>query len=68
MTQTTAPVIQEHRFPCEACGSDYRFAPGEGALICDHCGNRQQIAPPGPWSGALKELDFNAALSQTLPA
>ncbi|MEE4347495.1 MAG: primosomal protein N' (replication factor Y) - superfamily II helicase, partial [Paracoccaceae bacterium] len=30
--------------------------------------HRQQIAAPGPWSGALRELDFNAALSQNLPA
>jgi DNA-directed RNA polymerase subunit RPC12/RpoP len=69
MTQTDTPasLIEEHRFPCESCGADYRYAPGEGALICDHCGHRQQIAPPGPWSGALKELDFNAALSQSLP-
>ena len=63
-----APILEEHRFHCDQCGSDYRFAPGEGALVCDHCGHRQQIAAPGPWSGALTELDFNAALAQNLPA
>ncbi len=68
MTLDSPKTLEEHRFPCAQCGSDYRFAPGEGALLCDHCGHRQQIAPPGPWSGALKELDFTAALAQNLPA
>jgi DNA-directed RNA polymerase subunit RPC12/RpoP len=68
MTPETSETLEEHRFPCAQCGADYRFAPGQGALVCDHCGHTQQIAPPGPWSGALKELDLNAALSQTLPA
>ena len=68
MSLQSAEILEEHRFPCAQCGADYRFAPGEGALQCDHCGHRQQIAPPGPWSGALKELDFNAALAQNLPA
>ncbi|MFU8881481.1 MAG: primosomal protein N' (replication factor Y) - superfamily II helicase [Rhodobacterales bacterium] len=67
MPPEKAELLEEHRFPCAQCGADYRFAPGEGALHCDHCGHRQQIAPPGPWSGALKELDFNAALARNLP-
>lgn len=58
---------QEHRYPCDQCGADYRFAPGEGALICDHCGHREDINA-GPWGGAkLRELDFDAAVVSKLP-
>ena len=53
----------QHRFPCEACGADLRFAPGGGALICDHCGNRQEVAGPGPWNSSLREQDLAAALA-----
>jgi hypothetical protein len=60
----------EHRFPCDNCGSDMRFAPAEGRLVCDHCGNTEEIseadAPEdGPWGSAppmIRELDFRAAL------
>jgi predicted RNA-binding Zn-ribbon protein involved in translation (DUF1610 family) len=63
----TAPASQ-HRFPCEACGSDLRFDPGSGELLCPHCGNRQPVAAERtPWS-AIRELDFRAALSESLPA
>ncbi len=57
----------EHRFPCETCGSDMRFDPGDERLICDHCGN---VAPidHGPWarSDAIRELDFESALHSEL--
>lgn len=57
---------QEHRYPCDQCGSDYRFAPGEGALICDHCGHRENISA-GPWGRAtLSEMDFDAAVGRKL--
>ncbi|RMH44716.1 MAG: primosomal protein N' (replication factor Y) - superfamily II helicase, partial [Alphaproteobacteria bacterium] len=29
---------ETHRFPCDRCGSDMRFAPGRNRLVCDHCG------------------------------
>ncbi len=58
---------KEHRFPCDACGSDLRFDPGSGALVCDHCGNSEPIEKGvGPW-GAIRELDFEAALATDLP-
>ncbi|KMW58471.1 Primosomal protein N' (replication factor Y) - superfamily II helicase [Candidatus Rhodobacter oscarellae] len=57
---------QEHRFPCDNCGADFRFAAGEGKLICDHCGNEAEMAGPPP-SGGIKELDFKAALQARLP-
>jgi ribosomal protein S27E len=42
-----------------------RYAPAEGKLICDHCGNEEGITVgDGPWGGgdALVENDFEAAL------
>ncbi|MBK0326871.1 TFIIB-type zinc finger domain-containing protein [Rhodobacteraceae bacterium F11138] len=65
-TSPDSPVI-EHRFPCEQCGADYRYDPALGVLVCDHCGDRQQVAS-GPWGRAtLNELDLDTALAQDLP-
>ncbi len=58
----------EHRFPpCPQCGADYRFAAGEGKLICDHCGHEAPIEGDGFNSHPIKELDFRAALDAQLP-
>jgi DNA-directed RNA polymerase subunit RPC12/RpoP len=63
---TPAAPQQEHRFPCDTCGSDLRFDPGDHRLICDHCGNTEPLeATSGPWGG-IKELDFQAAITNTL--
>lgn len=64
--ETTRPE-DEHRFPCSDCGSDMRYAPQDGKMICDHCGNEEAISvEDGPWSGdgseGLVENDFEAAL------
>ena len=58
---------EEHRFPCETCGSDLRYDPGENQLTCDHCGNTEPIEN-GPWtrSHAIEELDLRAALQAGL--
>ena len=56
----------EHRFPCDACGSDLRFDPGQHQLVCDHCGNIQQIESKGPWAGSITELDFLQAMKEPL--
>ncbi|MFN3971454.1 MAG: primosomal protein N' (replication factor Y) - superfamily II helicase [Gemmobacter sp.] len=57
------------RWPCEACGSDLRFAPGATQLVCDHCGHVQAIpeASPRDRRSALGELDLDAALRDQLP-
>ncbi|OIQ25638.1 MAG: primosomal protein N' (replication factor Y) - superfamily II helicase [Alphaproteobacteria bacterium MedPE-SWcel] len=68
-TAPTSPATtrEDHRFPCEQCGADYRFAPAQGALICDHCGHEQPLSD-SPWGGtALKEMDFRSALRAQLP-
>jgi len=62
-----SPPTTEHRFPCDSCGSDLRFDPGDDRLVCDHCGN---VAPieHGPWSraAAISELDLENALDAGL--
>jgi DNA-directed RNA polymerase subunit RPC12/RpoP len=65
---TEQSPIEEHRFPCDQCGADCRFDPGQNLLVCDHCGHTEAISA-GPWDGAhLSELDFDAAIANTLPA
>ncbi len=56
----------EHRFPCDTCGSDLRFDPGDHQLTCDHCGNKQAIEGTGAWSRSIKELDFQQAVQNRL--
>ena len=60
-----APV-EEHRFPCDRCGSDLRFDPAEYKLVCDHCGNSEPIAGKRTYQ-TIAELDFRAALAHALP-
>ncbi|SFR13074.1 TFIIB-type zinc finger domain-containing protein [Poseidonocella sedimentorum] len=60
------PQPEEHRFPCEQCGADYRFDPASGALKCDHCGHARHITETGPWTGAIAEQDFRAAAADQL--
>ena len=62
-----APLIEEHRFPCDQCGADYRYDPASGRLVCDHCGHSEEVAQPGPWDSTIRELDFRQALSSELP-
>ena len=64
-----APGIEEHRFPCDACGSDMRFDPAARAMRCDHCGNRQALPPASARAraAALAEMDLRAALAGAPP-
>ena len=56
-------ALDEHRFPCDQCGADYRFDPDKGQLVCDHCGHVEEIAQAGPWEATIRELDFETALA-----
>ena len=47
------PPTQEHRFPCDDCGGDMRFDPGDDRLVCDHCGN---VAPLDRARGGIAEI------------
>ncbi|MCK0165985.1 TFIIB-type zinc finger domain-containing protein [Jannaschia sp. S6380] len=37
------PKTEEHRFPCDNCGGDMRFDPGDDRMTCDHCGNTMPL-------------------------
>ena len=56
----------EHRFPCDSCGSDLRFDPNSRQMICDHCGNIEAIDSEGPWAANIVELDFQRAVQERL--
>ncbi|MFG5380712.1 primosomal protein N' (replication factor Y) - superfamily II helicase [Yoonia sp. R2-816] len=58
----------EHRFPCDTCGSDLRFDPGDHRLVCDHCGNIEPIEGTRHTAGGIKELDFRDAVENRLAA
>ena len=60
-------MTQDHRFPCPQCGADYRYAPAEGMLICDHCGHSEPLAQDRAPKGGIEELDFRAAIEARLP-
>lgn len=60
---------KEHHWPCESCGADLSFAPGQDQLTCKHCGHVQPV-PEGAASDrkrALGELDLAAALRNEVP-
>ena len=61
---------EEHRWPCESCGADLRFAPGATELKCDHCGHVQAIpaAPEPTRRKALGEIDLDLGLRDDLPS
>ncbi len=63
------PGVEEHRFPCRACGSDMRFDPATGGMRCDHCGSAQVLPPVTARARglALAEMDLRAALSGAPP-
>jgi DNA-directed RNA polymerase subunit RPC12/RpoP len=72
MAKSETPLLEEARFPCPKCGSDLRFAPSEGRLLCDHCGHAAPIdtGTHGPWAReapALIELDYETAIAAKLP-
>ena len=57
---------EEHRFPCDQCGSDFRYDPAAGKLVCDHCGNERDY--DGADLPELREMDYEAALRAGLDA
>ncbi|MBV0913907.1 TFIIB-type zinc finger domain-containing protein [Anianabacter salinae] len=60
-------MTEEHRFPCNQCGSDMRFSPADSLLKCDHCGNTAPLEGTGFATQPIKELDFRAGLDAQLP-
>lgn len=69
MSDAPARPLAEHHYPCESCGADLRFAPGQERLVCDHCGHVQDIPKAtGRGTAHLRELPLAAGLSADLPA
>jgi ribosomal protein S27E len=62
MTDTTLDSGQEHHFPCDQCGSDLIFSPGQTELTCQHCGHVQQIDADDGRDEAVREIDYLATL------
>jgi len=58
----------EYRWPCEQCGAQLRYAPGQTRLVCDHCGHVQDIPAEVPRARtlALQELDLARGLRDDL--
>lgn len=58
----------EYRWPCDQCGAQLRFAPGQTRLVCDHCGHVQEIpaAAAPSRARALQELDLGKGLQDSL--
>lgn len=54
------PATQEHRFPCDSCGGDMRFDPGDDQMVCDHCGNTQALSRPS--TTGIQEIDIRKGL------
>lgn len=60
---------QDLRWPCNSCGAELRFAPGQTQLRCDHCGNLQEIpaAATADRQTALVEHPLARGLRDDLP-
>ncbi len=59
---------EEHRFPCQTCGGDMRYAPGTTNLVCDHCGATEPVPGAGGNAKAARELDYEDAVANRLGA
>lgn len=57
----------DHHFPCAKCGATLRFSPGDGALVCDHCGNREPLAAGSARPGSIPEIAFRSGIEARLP-
>ena len=67
MTDTTTETPEEkHHFPCGQCGGDLEYSPGEARLVCPHCGNEEIIEETVDRDDALRELDYQRALSNQM--
>ena len=62
-------VTEQFHWPCEQCGADLRYAPGQTDLVCDHCGHAQKVkaADRPARTGALVEHDLARGLADDLP-
>ncbi len=59
---------QDQRFPCVKCGADLRFAPGEGQMVCAHCGHVEPLSAARKAPGSIPETAFRRGIEALLPA
>ncbi|PZR00063.1 MAG: primosomal protein N' (replication factor Y) - superfamily II helicase [Cereibacter sphaeroides] len=59
----------ENNYPCDKCGANLRFDPGQTQLVCFYCGNVQQIPQATSWQipRSLSEHDLAQGLRDDLP-
>lgn len=64
-----AEVAEVHRWPCDSCGSDLRYAPDKGLLECTHCGATKDLAKSDARAKAkaFQELSLAKGLANDLP-
>jgi DNA-directed RNA polymerase subunit RPC12/RpoP len=62
-------VAAEHRWPCAQCGSDLRYAPDQGKLLCHHCGHVQDLSAVDSeaHANAHREIALARGLAADLP-
>ena len=61
--RSSSRLQEEHRYPCEQCGAQLRFAPGSSSVTCAHCGHRQEIHfDDGDHTDAHTEIDYEAVV------
>lgn len=58
--------MPDHRFPCENCGAQLVFAPGQTSLTCPYCGHVQEIpaSEREEVAEALEEIDYASAAAR----
>ncbi len=61
------PTTGDHRFPCPQCGADLRFSPGDGKLVCDHCGFTETLKSDPAARGSIDETAFRDGIEASLP-
>jgi uncharacterized Zn finger protein (UPF0148 family) len=61
--ETSNPRVS--RFPCSECGALLTFKPGTQHLVCNYCGQENQIEQHG---GEIQEYDFHQALTELAQA
>jgi ribosomal protein S27E len=57
--------MPDHRFPCDNCGAQLVFAPGQTSLTCPYCGHLQEIPeePQEEVALALEEIDYASTVA-----
>ena len=56
--------MPDHRFPCDNCGAQLVFAPGQTSLTCPYCGHVQEIpeVEQEEVAEALQEIDYSSTV------